>query len=74
MADEATSDGGNHDILGARLIEVRSQKMLLVLGRQVQRCVQLCSDLSSHLKRALEINTGHSREPEDAQQWLILPY
>ena len=78
MADEGATGGGrngNGD-LGARLDEdeVRSQQMLTVLGQQVQKCVQLCSELSSHLKRALEVNAGYGREPEEAQQWLILPY
>ena len=73
MVGEATSGSRGDDDLG-RLDEMRGVDVLTVLGRQVQRCVRLCSDLSSHLKRALEANAGYSGEPEEAKEWLILPY
>ena len=73
LAEEAATGSAGDGELG-RVDEVRGVETLTVLGRQVQRCVQLCSELSSHLKRALEVDAGYSGEPEEAQQWLILPY
>ena len=73
LAEEAATGSAGDGELG-RVDEVRGVETLTVLGRQVQRCVQLCSELSSHLKRALEVDAGYSGEPEEAQQWLMLPY
>ena len=54
--------------------EVLGLEMLTVLGRIMERFVQLCSDLSTHLRQALEIDAGHIGEVEEVRHRLILPY